>query len=161
MPFKSRVDKYSNRMTFKKGHIRNIESIEKQRQTMKKQYSLGIRKHPIKLKGIKDKYAKMKCSICNDDFIPTSGRQKWCMNCIPDSFSRRIYQRYHLNKKQYLDLMDDSGLCPICKKRKAMVVDHCHKTNKVRGIICSHCNISLNLIENKEILERAIIYLKE
>jgi len=144
--------------SFKKGHIRDSISIDKQSQTMVEQYRLGLRKHPIKPKGIKDKYTPIDCRICGKKYIPTSGRQRWCRECLPNNFYRRIYQRYGLDKKRYLELLTESGLCPICENRKATVVDHCHKTNKIRGIICNHCNTSLNLIENKEALERALKY---
>jgi hypothetical protein len=45
---------------------------------------------------------------------------------------------------------------------RVAVVDHCHKTKKVRGILCSKCNRGLGLFEdNTENLKRAIQYLME
>ena len=41
-------------------------------------------------------------------------------------------------------------------------IDHDHKTGKVRGILCHHCNTALgSLNENPLILVRAIKYLQE
>jgi len=70
---------------------------------------------------------------------------------------------------------EQAGLCRICEtpgsielaeKGAAMTgrlcVDHCHKTGKVRGLICNSCNIGLGVFkDNVEVLQRAIEYLKE
>lgn len=50
---------------------------------------------------------------------------------------------------------DFSGVCPICGKTvdktkgRQMCLDHCHKTGKVRGFICHHCNAGLGWYENR------------
>lgn len=53
------------------------------------------------------------------------------------------------------------GLCWICESRPAKAVDHCHKTNRVRGVVCNSCNYFLGLIEIPNRLERALKYLKD
>ena len=41
-----------------------------------------------------------------------------------------------------------------------MFIDHCHETGKVRGLLCSKCNIALgNFDDDIETLKRAISYL--
>jgi len=41
------------------------------------------------------------------------------------------------------------------------VVDHCHHTGKVRGVICATCNRGIGLLnDNYETLKRAMEYLK-
>jgi hypothetical protein len=64
------------------------------------------------------------------------------------------------------------GLCPICHKpldafsknqygKYDGVVDHDHKTGRIRGIICSRCNSILGFAQDSiEILESAISYLR-
>ena len=32
------------------------------------------------------------------------------------------------------------GLCAICQQRRPLVVDHCHETDLVRGLLCYRCN---------------------
>ena len=41
-------------------------------------------------------------------------------------------------------------------------VDHCHRTGKVRGILCMGCNFSIgHFKDDPEILRRAAAYLEE
>lgn len=40
-------------------------------------------------------------------------------------------------------------------------IDHCHKTKKVRGLLCHKCNVALGLVnDNTVTLERMIKYLR-
>lgn len=68
--------------------------------------------------------------------------------------------------------VEQGGVCAICKlpqtveNRKGVVshlcVDHCHKTGKVRGLLCNNCNKGIgNLKESKLNLLRAIEYLEK
>jgi hypothetical protein len=64
-----------------------------------------------------------------------------------------------------------NGVCAICgkseteidkriNKKRNLSVDHNHKTNKVRGLLCGKCNKMLGLSnDNKQILINAIKYL--
>lgn len=46
-------------------------------------------------------------------------------------------------------------------QRTGFTVDHCHKTKRVRGIICHHCNLVLgHARDSVEVLSAAIAYLK-
>jgi hypothetical protein len=54
--------------------------------------------------------------------------------------------------------------CRICKKKfggKVMMhIDHDHKTGKVRGLLCRHCNIGLGMFfDRPELLRVAADYL--
>jgi hypothetical protein len=65
------------------------------------------------------------------------------------------------------------GLCKICgcEETRAgrtpgtitrLCLDHCHKTGKVRGLLCHRCNIIIGkAADSIEILDLAIIYLQE
>src|SRR3990167_11368153 len=52
--------------------------------------------------------------------------------------------RYGMTIAQYFELsLKQAGVCAICKrppKRRALAVDHDHKTSKVRGLLCFRCN---------------------
>lgn len=71
---------------------------------------------------------------------------------------------------EYKDLLNSqNGVCAICKEKEKvkklgeiqpLSVDHCHKTNKVRGILCVNCNSILgHAKDNVDILRAAIDYL--
>ena len=61
------------------------------------------------------------------------------------------------------------GCCAICKAKpidgnqgSRMVVDHCHLTNQIRGILCDLCNTALGKFEdNVGLLKSAIDYLNK
>lgn len=80
-----------------------------------------------------------------------------------------IKLRYGITKEEYETIFKNQGYkCCICKNTKSghkntdeMVVDHCHKTQKVRGLLCNRCNTFLgNVNEDVNILQEAIKYLK-
>lgn len=58
------------------------------------------------------------------------------------------------------------GRCPICTSKlvipsKKTHLDHCHRTSKLRGILCNRCNLMLGYAkESVEVLRRAIKYLE-
>jgi hypothetical protein len=64
----------------------------------------------------------------------------------------RLLLRYGLTRSEYSDLLDgQDGGCAVCHKtpdpdKRAMPVDHCHKTGKVRGILCHNCNTAAGLL---------------
>lgn len=41
------------------------------------------------------------------------------------------------------------GKCAVCKRRRKLVIDHNHKTGKVRKLLCSGCNFRVGQVENK------------
>lgn len=58
--------------------------------------------------------------------------------------------------------------CGICKKaerssdKKPLVIDHCHTTGQIRGILCDNCNRGIGLLrDSTEILDAAIAYLNQ
>jgi hypothetical protein len=66
---------------------------------------------------------------------------------------------------------EQDGKCKICSTEISLVdvkntsacacVDHCHKTNKVRGLLCNHCNRALGLLkENETVLQNMLKYVQ-
>ncbi|WP_225878631.1 endonuclease VII domain-containing protein [Spongiactinospora rosea] len=52
--------------------------------------------------------------------------------------------------------------CPICMREASLVMDHDHKTGRLRGLICGTCNTGLGLLgDNIGRLFRAIGYLHD
>ncbi len=79
----------------------------------------------------------------------------------------RLKSKYGLTSEQWWDMFEEQGsVCKICKSDTTAGhnwhTDHCHETNKVRGILCYHCNLLLGMAKDSvETLQKAILYLRE
>lgn len=91
-------------------------------------------------------------------------RQKlWNKNNRSRIKGYKLKTNYGINLEQYQDLMIKQGnKCAICERSDGkMVLDHCHKTGVVRGILCFKCNVILGFCNDYvPILEAAIEYIK-
>ena len=70
--------------------------------------------------------------------------------------------RYGITTEDYkLLLAKQSGNCAICKKEMGVVnIDHCHETQKVRGLLCTSCNTGIGKLKDDiAILQNAVQYL--
>ena len=92
-----------------------------------------------------------KCKKCS-----TEVRRKYYK---PHEFMRR---KFKLTEQQYAELMKNEN-CQICDKvLDKKCIDHCHSSNKVRGILCNNCNTALGLVgDNVSVLEEMIKYLQK
>lgn len=52
--------------------------------------------------------------------------------------------------------------CYLCGvKPDKLHIDHCHVTNKVRGLLCGNCNRGLGMfMDNVAVMEKAIAYIQ-
>lgn len=74
----------------------------------------------------------------------------------------RLRTKYDISLEEYDAMMESQGgRCLICKESyDDLVVDHCHTTGAVRGLLCSRCNSGLGFFkDNKDSLANAIDYL--
>jgi len=85
-----------------------------------------------------------------------------------NGWQSNLKKKYGIDEKIYNHMLEQQNFgCKICGTHishlsERLAVDHCHKTNKVRGLLCRHCNLLLgNASDEVEILENAIKYLKE
>jgi hypothetical protein len=79
---------------------------------------------------------------------------------------KSLYGRYGLTREEWFALFAlQDECCAICKSphggpKGFFHTDHCHKTNKVRGILCHRCNLMLGLAKDSvQTLLSAIEYL--
>lgn len=76
-----------------------------------------------------------------------------------------LAKKFGINYDQYAQMLKDHNeVCAVCGNKdrndRALAVDHCHATNKVRGLLCTDCNTALGLLkDSKELLNSALIYL--
>ena len=126
------------------------------------------------------------CIEFNKNRTNKSGYQDICRNCQsarskdyvkrnPGKHRSGYYLRkYKLTSRQVIELLNNqNNECKICnkilpselnglvKKQHQYDVDHCHKTNKVRGILCHNCNVGLGRFkDDSELLVKAAEYIK-
>lgn len=125
------------------------------------------------------------CKTCNikksiEDFYPKKGNYythscKICLSkkqktykTVPCIYNREkvFKEKYNLSIEEYDKLLlEQNYKCAICRTpqsdlKRSLAVDHCHKTGKVRGLLCTSCNIGLgNFKDNVSNVEDALFYL--
>ena len=116
---------------------------------------------------------KALCSVCSKQ-VYTRAYLKQSVLCTNCMFQKNLLKNYGLTLAVYNTLLEKQGnRCPICERLAAscalpgpgkhygLVVDHCHKTNIVRGLLCHRCNTLLGTAKDRpDILKRALLYLE-
>jgi hypothetical protein len=113
------------------------------------------------------------CTKCKQEkedtleFFPPHNKKKngldsWCRQCrnLYRSIINRGVFRKVISDENLISLKDTTKECVICGSEEKLVVDHCHTTGKVRGMLCQHCNLGLgHFRDDPDLLEFARIYL--
>ena len=78
---------------------------------------------------------------------------------------RRIERIYGISKIVFFEmLVSQNGQCAICLEiicEKSCHIDHCHKKNRVRGLLCQKCNQAIGLFkDNTKTMMTAIKYIE-
>lgn len=108
------------------------------------------------------------CKKCTQEISSTSYAKKRGKRCA--QFTEYHYKtNYNINYEDFLNLADSqNNCCKICKielvfstrSSNRAVLDHCHATGKIRGVLCNSCNRALGLLkESKDVLKSALSYL--
>lgn len=74
-----------------------------------------------------------------------------------------LKRNYRLTEAGYAMLeQSQQGRCAICGRvRQRLFVDHCHVSDKVRGLLCGACNVALGFFQESErVMRNAIEYLR-
>jgi prolyl oligopeptidase PreP (S9A serine peptidase family) len=84
----------------------------------------------------------------------------------PDKRKSAILKyEYGITLDQYNEMFkEQEGKCAICQRHqnkltRTLCVDHDHKTNKVRALLCLTCNTDVSVVENR--LEEMTNYLNK
>lgn len=93
----------------------------------------------------------------------------WSLDCA----SRTLKHQYGITLEEYNKMLEkQQGVCAICGKAekitdkrtgnvKRLAVDHCHKTNVIRGLLCLFCNTAIGKFkDNPELIEKAASYVR-
>jgi hypothetical protein len=118
----------------------------------------------------------LQCLTCKVEFLGKHYKSKYCSRhcCKTYSGTResvvlsnrrgKYFTLYGITIDEYdtMSLQQD-GKCKICGETPhKLFVDHCHSTNKVRGLLCMKCNAALGLFKDKvSNLQNAILYLDQ
>lgn len=83
----------------------------------------------------------------------------------PRGLDNVLRRNFGITAEQYdAMLIKQKGVCAICSsKHKTMrlSVDHCHKTGKVRGLLCGRCNTGIGMLaDSVKLVTAAKIYLE-
>ena len=104
------------------------------------------------------------CSICRQSLSEDSfhkrtyksGKvacQSKCKEC--STKLRKKYYKPHSAIRQKLKLTQAEvdaiiapGACEVCGSTERLCIDHCHQTEKPRGLLCHKCNTALGLVDD-------------
>lgn len=88
----------------------------------------------------------------------------WRINNPQRFRAHKAESAYGISHHDFFRLVgSQKGRCRICRNPfgKSFQVDHCHRTGKVRGLLCSNCNAGLGRFRDSlKNLKRAIQYLR-
>lgn len=121
--------------------------------------------------------------LFNDDVILLNSAIRWLEgNKIIYNRSLEKNNNYHISKKYYQNiklkydlpkevfdkmLEESNNRCGLCNKTfnynlpDKATVDHCHKTNKIRGLLCFRCNSAMGLFKDDvDLIKEAIYWIK-
>ena len=112
------------------------------------------------------------CTLCKQEYVPTSAPQKRCKECIPNRSADSKFRTYGISQIDFEQLLvAQENSCAICKrnfdfaiamkKGRGIHVDHCHQTLKTRGILCNRCNHGLAWVEDVDWLKTAQEYVEK
>jgi len=116
-------------------------------------------------------FKQKKCRWCETIFAPQAPSHHYCsQKCAEDAASEKyLWLTYKISLADYMHLYEKQNKeCAICGNlgfkmqahhRLLLVVDHCHATGRVRGLLCHNCNRGLGLFQDsKASLQKAAEY---
>lgn len=129
---------------------------------------------PYSKENVRWRQPEVTDEILKDKAARMSEYQKRLRENHPERYRAASFKRhYGITYEQYNEmLIAQRGVCAICEKPQAFVhpktgepvnlsVDHCHRTGKVRALLCSKCNTALGALDdNVDLLHKAIEYIE-
>lgn len=88
--------------------------------------------------------------------------------------TKEVCRRLDTTVDEYYRMLEEqNNHCAICEKEEtrksrtngkicALAIDHCHKTGKIRGLLCHCCNTAIGKFKDDiELMKKAISYLEK
>lgn len=78
-----------------------------------------------------------------------------------------LKRTYGISLERYNEILrEQNDSCALCGKhkshfKKSLAVDHNHKTKKIRGLVCFHCNFSLLRRHTLKTAQAMIVYFQK
>jgi len=107
------------------------------------------------------------CRMCGSLFKPKAPSELYCSDKCKDLgvTNKYLLRNYGIDIDYYNKILKlQNNKCALCGSEgfvmkechtAKLVVDHDHKTNKVRGLLCHNCNRALGLLQdNPEVIRR-------
>jgi len=111
-----------------------------------------------------------RCNAWNDrhrDKINARSRELYKNDNGTKSKNCQLKHMYGITLDQYNQMLaDQQDKCAICfrkrSKSRRLAVDHCHKTGKVRGLLCTRCNLAFGYVnENLDTILGMVDYARK
>lgn len=134
-----------------------------------------IKGHARRIETVRD--GEKRCGRCKDwkpldEFHRAkngkAGRDHYCKVCQRTrQHAGWLERKYGLQPDDWQSILDrQGGGCAICGRGPSgatvLDVDHCHNSERIRGLLCRKCNVVLGQVgDDPELLERAAAYLRQ
>lgn len=97
------------------------------------------------------------CKACQNQMVRKGNRGGKKSNTPEQNRRHHAKRQFGLTLEEYDEMLGQP--CGICGG-ESQAVDHCHKTGKIRGPLCRHCNLMLgHAFDDPARLRSAIKYL--
>lgn len=109
-------------------------------------------------------YGERRRNICAQCRSEADLRERHGRRSPENRLREKLRGQYGITLEQYLEMLAaQGGACAICSKppapKKRLVVDHCHRSGRVRALLCGVCNTQLGAFE--KLRDQATAYLTE
>lgn len=110
------------------------------------------------------------CKICANEYAKARNQRLYTEDFVR---AKNLKQLYEITPEEYHTLFAaQEGVCAVCGlpettndsrtgKVKNLQVDHCHKTGRIRALLCKECNNALGLLHDDPLRLRLLLQYAE
>lgn len=114
---------------------------------------------------------QLRCVPCGLNYRRGRSKRRWAAKTLDEKKSGWLRWKHGMSAEEYKRLLEkQAGRCAICAVPEAeamgrvpgsLQVDHCHKTGRIRGLLCWNCNIGIGQFgDNPSTIKNAAEYLE-